>query len=200
MYPVLTEKVHGRAFSFSDHFALRSTFTIIQAKKTPPKASQSSPSTSGANFTPLIPLMSPDALTDTTTTFAPIDPPRSPSSPLSSRTSIASSAKSTCVRSAINTLRMYARISQRTARSHLRLFYTAVICLVGLTVGSGFQPKSYLQPIFTLLAGAMGAGGATMLFTGFIWGRWEEGLLKEVIEEMELELRVVEMEERAGRT
>ncbi len=38
-----------------------------------------------------------------------------------------------------------------------------------------------------------------MLYTGFVWGRWEEGILKEVMEEMELELRVVEMEEQAGR-
>jgi hypothetical protein len=38
-----------------------------------------------------------------------------------------------------------------------------------------------------------------MLYTGFIWGRWEMGLLTEVTEEMELELRIVEMEEKSGR-
>jgi sphingomyelin phosphodiesterase 2 len=30
-----------------------------------------------------------------------------------------------------------------------------------------------------------------------VWGKWELGLLTETTEEMELELRVVEMEERA---
>jgi len=94
---------------------------------------------------------------------------------------------------------MYTRIAQKTARSHLRYFITAVVCLIGLTIGSAWQPKSWLQPIFTLLGGVFGAGGATMLYTGFVWGRWEEGILKEVMEEMELELRVVEMEEQAGR-
>ena len=34
-----------------------------------------------------------------------------------------------------------------------------------------------------------------MLYFGFVWGRWELGLLTEVTEEMELELRVSEMEE-----
>ncbi len=30
-----------------------------------------------------------------------------------------------------------------------------------------------------------------MLYTGFIWGRWEAGLLSEVTDEMELELRAI---------
>jgi len=84
------------------------------------------------------------------------------------------------------------------ARRQLQLFGGAVFCLIALTVGSAWQPKSWIQPIFTLLGGALGAAGATLLYVGFLWGRWEQGILSEVTEEMELELRVVEMEERAG--
>jgi sphingomyelin phosphodiesterase 2 len=40
--------------------------------------------------------------------------------------------------------------------------------------------------------------GATMLYVGFVWGQWESNLLREVIEEMELEQKVVEMETSAG--
>lgn len=74
-----------------------------------------------------------------------------------------------------------------------------LLTLVGLTVGSAWQPKSWLQPIFTILAGLLGAAAVTFLYTGFIWGRWEVGLLTEVTEEMELELRVVEMDENVHR-
>ena len=202
---VMTERVPGQSFSFSDHFGVLSIFHIEDSK---PKAqasqdSSTNPTAAGAahgSFNPLVPLMTePEPLSDTTTTFAPIDP-RGPTSPLSSTSSISLNAKSSCIRSALNTLRMYTRIAQQTSRSHLRYFVTAVICLLGLTIGSAWQPRSWIQPIFTLLGGALGAGGATMLYTGFVWGRWEEGILKEVIEEMELELRVVEMEENAGRS
>lgn len=204
---VLTERVPGQPFSYSDHFALCSVFTIdfVDSKKQRSQGSSAQPAGSGnqqASFRPLVPLISePEPLGDTTTTFAPIDPPRSPTSttsPLSSRTSMSPSAKSSCLRGALNTLRMYTRISQNTARKHMRFFFAAVVCLLGLTVGSAWQPKSWIQPVFTLAGGALGAAGATTLYTGFIWGRWEEGILKEVTEEMELELRVVEMEERAA--
>ena len=203
---VLTERVPGQPFSYSDHFALRSTFAIdaVQPKSqgSPDFPSQPSTGNCQASFRPLVPLLSsPEPLSDTTTTFAPIDPPRSPGSPLSPRQSeqsVLPSAKSNCLRSALTTLRVYTRISQNTARTHMRFFFAAIACLLGLTIGSAWQPKTWLQPIFTLLGGAVGAGGATMLYTGFIWGRWEEGILKEVTEEMELELRVVEMEERSA--
>jgi sphingomyelin phosphodiesterase 2 len=79
----------------------------------------------------------------------------------------------------------------------MRIFLGSVFGLIALTIGSAWQPKSWLQPIFTLLGGLFGVTGATFLYTGFVWGKWELGLLTETTEEMELELRVVEMEERA---
>jgi sphingomyelin phosphodiesterase 2 len=75
-----------------------------------------------------------------------------------------------------------------------------VVVLLGLTIGSAWQPKSYIQPIFTLVAAVLGGAGTTFFYLGFLWGKWEEGLLTEVREEMELELRVVEVEERATRS
>ncbi|ORY29503.1 inositol phosphorylsphingolipid-phospholipase C [Naematelia encephala] len=197
----MTDRVPGHNFSYSDHFALVSTFKIEKApghdqqKKAPeqPTSGSGSSNTDGKKFTPLIPLMAdPEPLNSTTTTFGPMDSP-------SPRTSLSSGAKSSTIRSALTILRMYNTISQRTARLHLRLFATAVVCLLGLTIGSAWQPKSWLQPIFTLLGGVCGAGGATMLYTGFVWGKWEQGILSETFEEMDLELRVVEMEERGVR-
>jgi hypothetical protein len=38
-----------------------------------------------------------------------------------------------------------------------------------------------------------------MLYVGFVWGEWEQNLLLETIERMELELRVSELEEKGER-
>ena len=182
----LTENVPGKPFSYSDHFALFSTFHI----DSPAKEKKSNGH--GQDFNPLVPMLNDsEAVNANTTTFRPITPPRSHSP------DAASSEKSQHIRSALNTLRMYTRISQHTAKMHLRYFVAAVISLVALTVGSAWQPKSWLQPIFTLVGGLLGASGATFLYTGFVWGKWELGLLTETTEEMELELRVVEMEDEA---
>jgi sphingomyelin phosphodiesterase 2 len=196
---VLTEKVPGQRFSYSDHFALYSVFAI----DVPPKREkhihhqERQEEKSETTFTPLVPLLNEtEDINDTTTTFAPISPPsKGSTSPRISPSS--ASERSSIIRNALITLRLYTGISESIATTHLRYFVACVVGLVALTVGSAWQPKKWIQPIFTLLGGALGAGGATMLYTGFVWGRWEKGLLTEVIEEMELELRVVEMEERA---
>lgn len=192
---VLTELVPGERFSYSDHFGLVSTFQID-----PPGSSSPKTPTTGQSFTPLIPLMSePEPLNATTTTFAIPDIPQDYELD-SARSSASLSAKSSVIRTALEVMREYTPLSQKVAKKHLQFFGAAVVCLVGLTIGSAWQPKSWIQPIFTLLAGALGAGGATYLYWGFLWGRWELGKLTETIEEMELELRVVEMEERTLQT
>lgn len=186
---VLTENVPGKPFSYSDHFALFSTFHIDS-----PAKEKSNGTGHGEDFTPLVPMLNDsESLNANTTTFAPVSPPRSPNPDAISVTS----EKSQHIRSALNTLRLYTRISQHTAKLHLRYFAAAVVSLIALTVGSAWQPKSWLQPIFTLVGGLLGAAGATFLYTGFVWGKWELGLLTETTEEMELELRVVEMEDEA---
>lgn len=208
---VLTEIVPGHDFSYSDHFGLSSTF-YIQPRKNQPLSTKgpvrkdeihgtTDGKPIGSNFTPLVPLIQePEDLNANTTSFAP--PPSPPTSPLSPRRSgssspLMSTEKSNSIRSALNTLRLYTRISQKTAKNHMRIFLGSVFGLIALTIGSAWQPKSWLQPIFTLLGGLFGVTGATFLYTGFVWGKWELGLLTETTEEMELELRVVEMEERA---
>ena len=204
---VFQENVPGTNFSYSDHFGLYSTFNIDSPQSSTPGRSTASGSTgadfkangSGSStFTPLVPLMSSEAepLTEETTTFAPVLPGSPTSSPRTSTSQASLSSKSYLIRSALTTLREYSRISQRVSSLHLKIFGAVVLALVALTVGSAWQPKSWLQPIFTLLGGVCGAAGATFLYTGFVWGKWELGLLTETMEEMELELRVVEMEER----
>ncbi|WWC60189.1 uncharacterized protein I303_102754 [Kwoniella dejecticola CBS 10117] len=200
---VMTELVPGQSFSYSDHFGLSSSFTIDM----PPQqlSTSSSPkhhgttSSSDNSFTPLVPLISePEQINPTTTTFSPPSPDSPNININSPRTSTSSvtQAKSSTVRSALHLLRLYTRISRQTASFHLKICLGSLVGLIALTIGSAWQPKSWLQPIFTLVGGLLGAATATFLYTGFVWGRWEAGLLTEVTEEMELELRVAEMEER----
>lgn len=176
---VLTGRVPGQDYSYSDHFGLLSTFTII-----PPRTHPSSNET----FTPLIPT-SPDASKPSIASYTPASSvPLLPNLP----------TKLDSLRSVLNVLRSYRALSRNLARSHLRLFVLSLVAAVALIVGSAWQPKSWLQPIFTLVGTVIGAAGATLLYVGFVWGRWEEGLLTEVMSEIELELDVVEMEQRGA--
>ncbi|ODO09201.1 hypothetical protein I350_02801 [Cryptococcus amylolentus CBS 6273] len=202
---ILTDRVPGHQFSYSDHFALLSTFTIegpsqqYQSHEPPSATDNGSHGPSTANsLEPLISQNDPERIGSNL--YAAGDPFKYPSDiNLSPSTSIPFTQKSNTIRSALNTLRLYTRISQHTAKRHLQICLLALLALIGLTVGCAWQPKSWLQPIFTIIGALLGATAATFLYTGFVWGRWEEGLLTEITEEMELELRVVEMEENMNR-
>ncbi|KIR72821.1 inositol phosphorylsphingolipid-phospholipase C [Cryptococcus deuterogattii CA1014] len=205
---ILTNRVPGRLHSYSDHFALFSTFAIDTpnkgkyARKANPQDEPSNLSHSSSSE-PLMPILSQSKADPIgSNVYAVRDPFKKhshSSNPSSPRTSTSSIPKASTIRSALGTLRLYTRISSHTSTAHLRICGLSFLALVGLTVGSAWQPKSWLQPIFTILAGLLGAAAVTFLYTGFIWGRWEVGLLTEVTEEMELELRVVEMEENVRR-
>ena len=183
---VLTGRIPGGNVSYSDHFGLCSTFTVESPSRNSSHSHEGQGGSSGRSFSPLLDQNDPNPSISSL--------PNSSISP-GDRSNRSNSDKSKTIRHALHTLRMYTRISQTTAKFHLRLFAAAIVSLLALTIGSAWQPKSWLQPIFTLLGGAIGAGGATMLYFGFVWGRWELGLLTEVTEEMELELRVSEMED-----
>ncbi|WVN85784.1 uncharacterized protein L203_100935 [Cryptococcus depauperatus CBS 7841] len=194
---IFTDNVPGRSFSYSDHYALFSTFTIEEPdestgirKRTDIPSDQTHPSSS----VPLIPTISeagPEQVN--TDMYAARDPFKNQHLRDQSRASMSSSHKLTTIRSALNTIHLYTRLSKQTSKRHLRICAVLIIVLVCLTVGSAWQPKSWLQPIFTIVGGLLGAAAVSFLYTGYIWGRWEEGLLTEVTEEMELELKVTEM-------
>jgi sphingomyelin phosphodiesterase 2 len=120
-----------------------------------------------------------------------------PHQPTRPRMSNRSSSKTATVNSACLTLRTYLTLAQRQSKLQLRIFGGSIFLALALTISSAWQPKSWIQPIWTILGVAAGALGATMLYVGFVWGRWEQNLLMEVVEQMELELRVSAMEDKA---
>lgn len=85
-------------------------------------------------------------------------------------------------------LTVYIRHSAQLSVRQLRLFGLAILSIPILGVAASFQPLKYLNWIFVLLGIGAGAGGATMLYTGFIGGRWEQSALKNAKRDMEVEL------------
>lgn len=187
---VLTEPIPGRDMSYSDHFGLVSTFVLAN-----PGSPHTNVTAAPSQGTSQAPLLDTDSGMEAGTDAASVA--------LSGPGSVyelarAESAGSTAgaIRAALATLRAYGRLAAKRTRTLEQIVGACILAAVALTVGSAWQPKAWIQPVFTLLAFVLGAGGATALYTGWLWGRWERGKLDEVMGEMEMELRV--MEEREG--
>ncbi|KAM0788191.1 hypothetical protein ACM66B_001350 [Microbotryomycetes sp. NB124-2] len=80
------------------------------------------------------------------------------------------------------------RLCLKNSQFQLRLFGLSLVLVPVLCLAVSYQPLRALRWLFVLLAVADGAGGATMLYTGFVGGNWEKGALRNVMAEMENEL------------
>ncbi|GAA6009355.1 hypothetical protein JCM11491_004288 [Sporobolomyces phaffii] len=89
---------------------------------------------------------------------------------------------------ALATLHAAYRANARLSRTHLELFAVAVALVPAVAVASSFEPLRWLNWVLALVAVAVGAAGATMLYVGFVGGRWEMGALRNVIGELEDEV------------
>ena len=87
---------------------------------------------------------------------------------------------------------IYASHSSKTANFQLSLFGASLIGIPVLAIAASFQPIKWLNWILVLLGVANGVGGATMLYTGFVGGRWEMSALKNVIKDMTCELERIQ--------
>ena len=72
-----------------------------------------------------------------------------------------------------------------SSRSQLKILALTILLVPILAIAASFQPLNFLAWIFVLLGIANGAVGATMLYSGFVGGRWEAGALQNVLGEME---------------
>lgn len=75
--------------------------------------------------------------------------------------------------------------SLSSSRSQLKLLALTILLIPVLAIAASFKPLNFLAWIFVLLGVADGAVGATMLYSGFVGGRWEAGALRNVLGEME---------------
>jgi sphingomyelin phosphodiesterase 2 len=182
---VLDELVPGEAFSYSDHFGLTSTFKFER------HASGASGSASVSEHQRLI-STSPSAKSVSTADplvgAAEDSRPPSPTSAYELLRHPSSGSAASAIRTALGTLRDYTLIAGRRTQLYNVICAACIVAMVALAVGSAWQPKSWIQPIFTVVAFVFGAAGATYLYWGWLWGRWERGALDETVAEMELAL------------
>lgn len=160
----LTGLVPHQRFSYSDHFGLESIFSIRPLLDTSAPLIEVSSSPSCKSVEP-----------ESTTTTRTVD-----------------AVKLDTIKAALALLHEYFAEVRSSARIQLGIFYGSLAFGIALTVSSAWQPKSYIRPIWTLLGVATGAIGGTMLYTGFVWGRWESNLLKEFIEQLETEQAAIQ--------
>lgn len=161
---VLTDKVPGHEFSYSDHFGLEATIEIRPGS--PTAVDLADPhnvwSTSGAAHTSSLPDGSPELSVESITTTM--------------------QALAACY-----------RFSRQRARKELTIFALCIVVLVALVIGSSWLPHAWINPIFILFTIFIAWLATTMLYEGFLYGNWECNALMNVIEELEIYKNALEI-------
>ncbi|KAL4241774.1 neutral sphingomyelinase family protein [Abortiporus biennis] len=157
---LLTELVPGFNFSYSDHFGLEATFEIIS----PDAASTIEPQSPSFISTP-----NPNS---TTTTPTPTLTKRSLSPEL--------------ITSILQSLTSRYRFAQSQSHLHLVIFTVCIFLLLAIVIGSAWLPRAWINPIFMLITIFLAWLATTMLYIGFVYGKWEINSLTNIIEELEI--------------
>lgn len=171
---VFTETVPRRTFSYSDHFGLEATFSIAQRRGNGPTPG-SRPSEADSPFADGE--MTPDgaAPNETMLSAAQGDDPLPPTYLTHASVGTVVQALTTCYRT-----------SRARSRVHLAFFGGSLGALLVLMVGSAWLPRAWINPVFVLLTVALSWFATTMLYVGFVYGRWEVNALMNIIEELEI--------------
>lgn len=167
----LTEDVPGRAFSYSDHFGLEVVFEISPVKNGEEDGEE------GAGEGESVPSVSNAA-----------EAPQHALPP-------------DLIASTIASLTARYRFATAQSRTHLSIFIVCLLLLLALIVSSPFLPlprAAWLNPLFVLMTAGVSWLGTTMLYVGFVYGRWEVNALTNVIEELEIYRAVLEERGEAG--
>ena len=85
------------------------------------------------------------------------------------------------------------RFSRERSRRELFIFGLCLIILFGMIICSAWLPHSWINPIFILLTVFIAWLATTLLYEGFIFGHWECNALMNVIEELEIHKKGLEM-------
>jgi sphingomyelin phosphodiesterase 2 len=85
------------------------------------------------------------------------------------------------------------RFSRERSRRELYIFGFCLIILFGMIIGSAWLPHPWINPIFIFVTVFIAWLATTMLYEGFIFGNWERNALMNVIEELEIHRRGLEL-------
>ncbi|KAF9469781.1 inositol phosphophingolipids phospholipase C [Collybia nuda] len=153
---VMTAKVPGRDFSFSDHFGLEATLAIEATPVFETSVSQNSPT-------------APSEL---------------------SNASIAT---------VIQALTSCYRFSRMRAKRELLIFGLCLVILLAITIGTSWLPHSWINPILLVFTIFIAWLATTMLYEGFLYGNWECNALMNVIEELEIHRKGLDIQSGSHR-
>ncbi|KAK2461450.1 hypothetical protein APHAL10511_005913 [Amanita phalloides] len=158
---VMHETVPGYRFSYSDHFGLEATLDIITPIPEQP--------------TSVVALGSAVDISDARRQKSPVEV----GSELATDTiDIMVSALTTCY-----------RYSRHRAKKELLSFVVCLVLLVGAIVASVWINHSWINPIIIIATIFIAWLGTTLLYEGFIYGKWECNALMNVIEELDIHKR-----------
>jgi len=85
------------------------------------------------------------------------------------------------------------RFSRVRSRKELLIFGLCLVILFGVVISSVWLPHSWINPIFLLFTVFVAWLATTMLYEGFIFGNWECNALMNVIEELEIHRKGLEI-------
>ncbi|PFH52272.1 hypothetical protein AMATHDRAFT_74332 [Amanita thiersii Skay4041] len=77
-------------------------------------------------------------------------------------------------------------ISRQRAKREIFTFALCLMLLIGLMIGSPWINQPWINPLLILLTIFLSWAGTTMLYEGFLYGKWEGNALMNVIEELEI--------------
>ena len=98
------------------------------------------------------------------------------------------------IASTIHALTSCYRFSRERSCRELSIFGLCLVILFGMIIGSAWLPlHSWINPIFILITAFIAWLATTMLYEGFIFGRWECNALMNVIEELEIHKKGLEL-------
>ncbi|RDB28752.1 Inositol phosphosphingolipids phospholipase C [Hypsizygus marmoreus] len=78
------------------------------------------------------------------------------------------------------------QFSRQRAKKEIRIFGLCLFLLVAIIFGTSWLPYSWINPIFLILAIFISWLATTMLYEGFLYGNWECNALMNIIEELEI--------------
>jgi sphingomyelin phosphodiesterase 2 len=173
---LLTDLIPGLPFSYSDHFGVAATLQI----KYPDDVRDQI-------------LLSDDELR----TAQKQTPPTISSLSAPAPVQIAARLAAADTNAVLGALTTCYRFSRARAKRHLFIFGLSVGTLIFLVASANWFPPTATP--FVVLGGAVATWlGTTMLYIGFVYGRWEANALMNVIEELELYRKSVEVVATSG--
>ena len=167
---LLTDPVPGSPFSYSDHFGVSATLQIKYPGHAPEPTTSNNELRTAQKQVP--------ATISALSAPAPVQ-----------RSARLAAADANAVLGALTTCYRYSRTR---AKRHLSFFGFSVGTLLFLIATASWFPTAAI-PIVVLGGAASTWLGTTMLYVGFVYGRWEANALMNVIEELELYQKSIEI-------